>query len=315
MYARILAGLALLTLAACGEVGGACGLRLAADVPVRVDTARPLVTLDINGRQGLFLLDSGATTTAMTRRAVARLGVEAVQGGAYSVGGVGGISNAGSAMLRGARLGNITLPDETVTMMPDTSIAGIGGRDGVLGIKHLARYEWDLDLPRSRLRLYDGRPCAGETLPTDPGMVDIRRSWTSRPGFDQVDPRSHVAVTLDGRQTVALLDTGAQASLVFRHSALTMGITAEELARDPTATSRGFGPVPITVARHRFATMQVGGRGFTDQVISVGEFGDSNTATFYEVGMLLGMDYLAKHRVWIAHSRRVVLVPGPATPP
>eukprot|EP01035_Chromulina_nebulosa_P014631 gene14631-19357_t len=58
------------------------------------------------------------------------------------------------------------------------------------------------------------RGAARRRMPGPPGMMDVRVSWTSRPGFEQRDPRSHLRMRLDGRDVVAVFDdTGALAGI------------------------------------------------------------------------------------------------------
>lgn len=257
----------------------------------------------------MFLLDTGALSITMTHRGARRLGVEAL-GGFYDIAGIGGTSVGGSARLSGASLAGIALPEQTVTLLADTSIAGTGGADGILGIRDLARYEWDMDLPAGRIGLYAGTPCRDERRPVPTGMVDVRASWTSRPALEQQDPRSHLRLRLDGRETVAVIDTGAQSSFLFRHAAASVGVGEAELARAPTIRTRGFGPAPVASPVWRFAAVEIGGRVLRDVPMNVVEINDTNFVTFYEVGLGLGMDYLGRHRVWLAHASRMVLVPG-----
>jgi predicted aspartyl protease len=143
-------------------------------------------------------------------------------------------------------------------------------------------------------------------------MVDARTSMTNWPGMDHLDPRSYLRVLIDGKPIVAMVDTGATHSLILLHKAASLGVTAEMLAADPTGQSRGVGPATVRTPVHRFAKVQIGGLEFSNVTMPVVDANNPEAATYLETGMFLGMDYLARHRVWLAHASRLVLVPSVA---
>jgi hypothetical protein len=205
----------------------------------------------------------------------------------------------------------LPLPDQTITLLPDNSIAGLDGTDGILGFRELAHYEWDLDLPRGRVTLYGGTPCTSEARPLPPGMVNVYATWTSRAFLEHHDRRPHLRLQADGKDMAALIDTGAQSSFMYRHAARAIGLDEAALAQAPTIRAMGVSSVNTTVPVWRFRSVTIGGRIARDWPVAVIEETDPDRVAFYEVGMILGMDYLAHHRIWIAQASRVVLVPGP----
>ena len=305
--------LALLTaLTACAEGqaglnGGTCGLKLAGDVPIEFRNNQALVTMSTPGGHALMLVDTGAGISELRQTAVDQLHLAVVAGGALQFFGTGGASTAKVAVVNGASLGTMSLPSLKIPVPPDAE-AGISGPiGGVLGMDLMGRYEVDLDIPGRRLRFYAGAPCAGEVTPMGPAAVDIRGTWTAQPSLNHQDPRMFVRVTLQGRETSALLDTGSQHSILYGDAAPLFGITPGMLAQDPAIMVRGVGASLVRAPRHVLPNLQIGPTSVQSLEAWVmprpykGEVNDTSA-------MIVGMDYLQNHRVWIAFQRDTVLV-------
>jgi predicted aspartyl protease len=163
----------------------------------------------------------------------------------------------------------------------------------------LSVFETELDFPRRRMTLYAGRLCPSVAMPDWTGPFSMLEAQPQRRG------RFVVPITLDGHAEAALIDTGTQVSVVTAKAALAAGIDSAALDGDQASLLTGSGPQPMAARLHRFHEMRVGGEVLRDPSLLVtdGEFGG--------IDVVLGMDYLAAHRVWLSAARRRVFIDRP----
>ena len=300
---RRLACCGLLLLAWHGAARAACTVQQRAVVPLTVIQHRLLVPVLVNGVRGTFVLDTGAERSMVTPDAVRRLGLALDAWVGTRMSGIGGIVEHRNADPRSLTLGGVALRRRTVTH--DTSLtvgaipsAEIAGQriDGLLGRDFLSLFDLLLDPGAGTLALYDVRGCAGPFLPWTHPYVAI-------PAQQPMDTAMVLPVTLDGVRLQALLDTGATASMLTARGMVRLGLTPARVARDAASQARGVGPQPARMWQHRFARMQVGAEQTQSPLLWVAAI---RVVPF--VDMLLGEDWLARHRVWISFATSQVFV-------
>lgn len=286
-----------------GGMGGACGLTQAGEVPVSLRAGRPFVDITAGGAQASFLVDTGAVVTLVQHSAVARFHLAMIEGGATQLQGLNGPAVTQVAVLTGARLGGLALDTMKVPVPSDAQATIASDLGGIIGMDVLGRYEMDFDMPAGRIRFYAGSPCDGEALPFAGPLIDIRGAWAPQPSLNDRDPRMYVQGTLNGRGVVAMLDSGSQRSVLYADMAAGLGITAEMLARDPAVTLLGIGETRIRAPSHRIDEARFGAASMRALEVLVVPRAYTNDSA-----MILGMDYLAHNRVWIAPRRRAAYV-------
>ena len=199
----------------------------------RVVDGNVLVTVQVNGVEATFILDTGADRTLMGEDVVRRLGLERDGWVASIIQGIGGIEQRPNALPRSLRLGTATLRRRTLT--GDTSVTvgplpvnAVAGRPiaGLLGRDFLSPFDLDLDLPGHRMTLYDVRGC-------DAGFLPWTTPYAAIPATTPMGAALVVQVLVDGRPLRALIDSGASASLITAPGMFRLGLTPELLARDP----------------------------------------------------------------------------------
>jgi predicted aspartyl protease len=279
-----------------------CGLQLRAEVPVTILRNVPLVVVEINGLPATLILDTGAQTMLLTQAAVTRLGLRTDSRAPVKVSGIGGASLNWPAIVRRFAIGGLALPDQLASVHA-IGLGEVGGiqPDGLLGADVLGRFEVDLDMPGKRLALYGGRACEDETLPMQGRIVEVAAPGSRR-------NRLVIEADLDGRKMTALLDSGAEASVVMAQATL---LTPEALQADPKVMLRGTGPELTEGRRHMFDRLEVAGQGFRRVLLTVMQ------RQANEDDMIIGMDYMAARRIWLAYPRRKVFIqrPGPVRTP
>ena len=284
-----------------------CNTRARATVPLDVIDRTILVRVMVNGIDGVFILDTGAARSVITREAVRHLELARDEWVGTAMRGVGGIEKLPNANPRTITLGGVALMRRTLThdrsltvgTLPNTR-AGSLTIDGLLGRDFLSLFDLALDMPARTVTLYDVRGCAGRFLPwTEP--------YTAIPvesrGETLSDSALIVPVTLDGIRLRAMLDTGANATLVAAPGMARVGLKDAAIKNDPHDEVSGLGPRTIILYRHGFTTLRVGPRTIDHPILWAAPI-QLNPI----VDMLLGADWLAGKRVWISFATRQVFV-------
>jgi Aspartyl protease len=283
----------------------ACAPRQRATVALDVVPGAILVSVEVNGASGTFILDTGAQRSVVTPAAVARLGLSLDEWVGTTMRGIGGIDRRRNATPRSLSLGGVALHRRTLTR--DTSLAvttlartEAGGRviDGLLGRDYLSLFDLDLDGPARRLTLFDAAGCGGRFLPWPD-------AYTVIPAEMPAESAMLLPVSIDGVRLRALLDTGASSSLIAAPGMVKLNLTPERLAQDPVETISGAGPRAVAVFRHRFRTMRIG-----DQTLTAPDLWVGATRLAPVADMLLGADWLLGQRVWISYASKQVFVSG-----
>jgi hypothetical protein len=293
--------LVLTVLAATAQA--VCRVEPRSVVPVEVADGHVLVTVQVNGVEATFILDTGADRTLMGEDVVRRLGLERDGWVASIVRGIAGIEQRPNALPRSLKLGAATLRRRTLT--GDTSVTvgplplnAVAGRPvaGLLGRDFLSPFDLDLDLPAHRMTLYDVRDC-------DAGFLPWTAPYVAMPASASMGAALVVQVLLDGRPLRALIDTGASASLLTAPGMFRLGLTPELLARDPGGNGAGVGSAPVPMRRHRFAELRVGDDTTRDPALWV-----ASVRVVPIVDMLLGADWLGSRHVWLSFATKQMFV-------
>jgi hypothetical protein len=264
------------------------------------------VPVQINGTVATMILDTGAQRSILTEEAAHRLNVARDEWVGTTMRGIGGIESRPNADPRSLTLGGVPLVRRTLSH--DTSLTvGILPRtrigdlviDGALGRDFLAPFDLDLDVPDRRLTLYRVQGCTGRFLPWQGGYTAVPVSLLDQNALI-------LPVTLDGTPLRALLDTGASASLVAAPGIFRLGLQPGGFANDPADQVSGVGSHVVTMHRHTFRSLQVGGQATRAPVIWAAPVHLTPI-----VDMLLGADWLAERRIWISYATHQLFVVTP----
>ncbi|MFW7269536.1 aspartyl protease family protein [Gluconacetobacter sp. Hr-1-5] len=291
-----------LILSACAE-NGACTIASVGDMPVLNGHGSPIVKASINGHPVAFIVDTGSLITAVWPQEIDKLGL-------YStfrqvrLRGVGGETLGTIVTARSMGLGAATASDVSFVavgkLMDGRAINGIPVV-GLLGADFLSSYDVVFDLPNHQVNLYDVHGCKGVIPRWTGGFYSVPTDEDHR------DPtKIIVRVKLDGHPMDAILDSGAQRTLIAASDAHDAGVTQSTLAGDRKGISFGIDDQKLTRFLHRFDTFQIGPFHFDHPLLPVSETDES----------LLGAEFLRNHRVWIPRARNEIFVQptGPFTP-
>jgi predicted aspartyl protease len=277
----------------------ACQLVASATLPLRVYRGHFLSELSIENRSIGMIVDSGAAHSVITPALAQALGLKANERNRVRVNGIGGASRITTRVTaHRIKFGGLE------KLSYDLTVADVGRPDedsdpqapgGVLGADLLSSYDIEFDFPKQQMTLYTASGCTGDFVP-----------WPEpHQHFDAIRSASNallIPLALDRHPLLALIDTGAQASVLSRDGALAAGVDPAVLERDPLGGISGMNGLSVTTHRHRFSTMEVGNSTFKDVALLVQE------GRFKEAEMLLGLDFLRWRKVWLSYGTKQVFM-------
>ncbi len=291
---------AALLLAGCAQSPeGACKLVWRADLPIEPRDNLIFVPTMFNDQPATLLMDTGAERTTLTEAAVTRLRLRRDLHNLTNTVGVGGPSASYAALPNDFAIGVFRLPVEQVKVgtFPLPEIGGVQP-DGLLGADILLAFDLDIDLAARRLTIYRARPCA-----------DARPPWTvpysSVDGMTMWRDRLVVPLAVNGVQGQAVLDTGAQRSVIRPEFAARAGVTPAMLAADPGGRLRGASREMVPSQLHSFDTLRIGTQTAHDVRLPVAPLpGGQEDA-------LIGGDFLHGRRIWLSAASHQMFFTAP----
>jgi len=291
---------------AAGEA--ACHLVRVAEWPIRLERNQLIVDGAVNQKPVGVKLDTGATRTIVLRPAALKLDLtlRRTRGRMF---GIGGEAELELAFVDELRIGEITR--ENWRML----VAGGQERgDGVavlLGEDFLHKFDVEFDLAHKLVRLHRPEHCDGMSL------AYWAAEGVSAVEIDPVDegrPQIVLTVRVNGQPVRALLDSGAESSVLTMHDAAAAGITPETPGVVAIGQLGGLGRKAVATWVGPFKSVAIGNERFIDTALPFADL--YRDATYTPLGslvprrmetlqpMLLGVDFLRAHRVLVAHSQR-----------
>lgn len=264
-------------------------------MPLEVQDKLLVVPVGINGKRVHLVVDTGAERTTISEAAAARLGLPHDARFITRSQGIGGVTVSNDVTLDRLVLGETRFPVQRIAVAKFNLHTGRLDADGLLGADILLAFDMDIDVPGKQLTLYRRRVCPNFQPPWPAEPVEI-------PGVQVRKTRLLLPVVLDGAEGMALLDTGAQGSVVGVPLARRLGLTEQALSTDPLVRQRGVGPGEMMTRLHRFRLLRIGPTGMHIPAMTVlrSESGVGD--------MLIGEDFLHGRRVWLSYKPAQVFV-------
>lgn len=270
-----------------------CRLTEVATMPLEIRNHLLMVPAGINGKRAWLLVDTGAERTTLSYAAALRLGLTHDARYTTQSAGVGGASSATDVKVNSFVLGETRMGKDVARVANAPLSLGGTEADGLLGADILLAFDMDIDLPGRTLTLYARRICPDPAPPWP--SVEV-------PGVNIRKDRLLLPITLDGAPGTAILDTGAQGSLVGPDLAGRLGLTAERMSGDRPINAQGVGPRSMHGWLHQFQLLQIGSVAIAQPTVPV---------LLDNVGvgdMLIGEDVLQGHRIWLSFKPAEVFI-------
>jgi predicted aspartyl protease/Tfp pilus assembly protein PilF len=271
---------------------GSCQVARYGTLPVEIEGGRATTVVKINGTDTHFQLDTGAFFNIMSNATASSLGLKLrAMPFNFRISGIGGSTGAQYTRVKefgilGTTLNNI-----------DFLVGGSDAGYGLLGANLLDFADLEIDMAHGKLSLFKVDGCEKRGLAywstgQDFFMADLK------PADSSTDRRTFIEVTINGKKLRALLDSGAYATALTRHAAERVGIKVD------------------TPDEKQGITHGVGAKLVKTWIVPVDEFSVGTESIHHSqmqvidatlsdgTDMLLGLDYLLAHHMFIANSQR-----------
>jgi len=283
----------LLVVACAGRSNTVCR----ADIPLEDRQGLMLAPVAVDGVTVPGIFDTGAQTSAVTEALVNRLGLLGDDRHSSLMSGIGGEGTPqNDALVERLELAGYDPASGHYPVFAVPVDAGHGQPLGALiGADLISHFDIDLDVTGRQASLYDLDRCPDpppDWLATaDQVPLDI--SWTGR---------LKLTVQIDGHDVSAILDSGATATVVDLPAAERLGVTEAQLAHEHGGAGFGAAGVAFNSVVHTFRSLQIGREHFAAPHLSVLD------RPLQEADMLLGLDWLRIHHVWISYRRHRLFI-------
>ncbi len=295
----ILAGLAAL---AAGQTLAAppdCKLVRIEEWQVRMERNLPIIDGEINGNKVGILIDTGSERSFVTRSAVARMMLTRTNVGTTGL---------ESALIEELRIGPAKRRDWDVFIAPEQDF-GPAVASLILGYDFFSAVDVEFDLPDRAVRLFRARDCGTSPL----------AYWTdARPGEAPLQGTNEILVStaVNGRPMLAILDTGASVSALTMAESVRLGVKRDSPGVATAGCSIGVGRPALDYWSAPFESFAIGNEVIRNPTLRIADFtrdtivnqvGGRQASRFAaQPQMILGMDFLRAHRVFVANSQRRV---------
>lgn len=269
-----------------------CQLNDFGTMPVEMEGGRATTMVKINGQDTRFQLDTGAFFNIMSGARASALGLTLHPAPfGFRIMGVGGSAEVQITHVKQFGILNTTLDNI------DFIVGGTDTGYGVLGANLLDFADVEIDLAHGKLTLFKAEHCG------DAGMAywakDSYNLVDLEPAYNNNDRRTFLNVVINGKKVRALLDSGASATLLSRDAAERVGIDLKAPDIKVSSSTYGFGAKVVRTWIVHIDKFSVGTETIQHSEMQVldGSLGNSETE------MLLGVDFLLAHHMFIANSQ------------
>lgn len=265
------------------------------ELPITMNSLRPTVTAQINGRDAKFLLDSGAFYSLISSATAAIYGLKLRPNHlGYKISGVGGVQNVSLATvdefsIAGAKIKKLEF---LVGGSDDTSYAGM------LGQNLLQKFDVEYDLANGAIRLFQTEDCQKALLAY---WLTPDQGYSSMP-IESIDAANAHTVGLayvNGQKIRVAFDSGAFTSVLSTKAAARAGVTPNTPGVVEAGYSRGIGKGMVKSYLAPFASFKIG----DDEEIRNTKLRIADLDLGF-ADMLLGADFFVSHRIFVANREQ-----------
>lgn len=287
LAATVLSGAPRHALAAAG-----CEYQQLLELPLRYTGESLSLTVEggINGAPAEMLVDTGADISMLTRNAAARRDLR-LRPTDERVTGIGGNARIYSAWIDRFTVGSSVTTGQNLPVMGDAG--STPSYDAILGSPFLMQHDLEISLATKEIRFFRPQGCQSASLAywtQDPIVLPYAStlSGSNNPEFK---------VILNGKELTAVIDSGADTTVITRRVAERIGIKLDAPGSRRIGYAVGGGKRSVARWIATLEKLQIG-----RETISGAEVGVIDTA-YMDIDMLLGADFLRAHRVLFANSQ------------
>ena len=297
-------------LASASGVRAECKLVEIAEFHVDPGSSRPVVDGEINGQPVKILFDLGSGVSLIPVSEAKRLGLAMSRLEGVRMYGFGGDVAAYDANIKELKVGDFKVGNLALVASGDEDTKSPFSL--VLGDDFFSRTDVELDLRDNVVRLFNPQGCA------PPQLVYWGHAYSQATilPWERDSPSTQVMATVNGKQVLAELDTGASVSIIDEVAAEAAGVARPADAK-VEASRGGIGPRPTDVWRGRFDSLALGDEKLSNIHLQIAHFArgmsyaDTGTMIRRQLAstpyLLIGADFLHAHRVFIDNKDHLIL--------
>jgi len=274
-----------------------CQYHQLATLPLRYTGPGLSLTIEgrIDGTPADMLVDTGATSSMLTRTATARRGLS-LSPSNERMRGIGGYSRVYTTRIREFQAGPAGIRNSRVRVIGDMGFEP--SFDAILGAHFLLQTDFEIVLASKEVRFFKPSNCKKAMLAYwDPDAVEIPFDT----GFSR-HPSPYFKVLLNGKEIIAMIDSGAATSVVTRKAVERAGLSLDALGAQQIPSAAGIGSGRVARWGAVLPLLQIGRETIHNADLGVIETED------LDVDLLLGADFLRAHRVLFAMSQRKLYI-------
>ncbi len=269
-----------------------CHIARVAELPITMNSLRPIVPVKINGQDAKFLLDSGAFYSMISSATADQYKLRQVPGPwGLRVTGVGGTTDVTVATVKEFSIIGVTV--KNVEFLVGGSEVGSAG---VLGQNLLERFDVEYDLSNGAIRLFHTEDCEHSRLAywltpnQDFSFMQIDR-------IDPLHPHTIGVGYVNGQKIRVEFDSGAYTSLLSLRAAQRAGIKPDSPGVVENGFTSGIGRGRVKEYIGTFSSFRIGdGEEIKNARLRFADMGQLDT------DMLLGADFFVSHRIFVANK-------------
>jgi predicted aspartyl protease len=290
---------------------GECTLGRVAELPFRVMGGHLIVKGQINGNDATLVFDTGAATTFLTQTAPGHLNLRALRdethaaGALRSASGIGGSVDATAVEATHVDLGGLKARNFAFLVIDRSFSFGGQPVDGLLSADLLAKYDIDLDFQSNRIRLfYPQGDCSHPAAYLRGNLFRVPMLPLS------ADRSPRIEVQVDGVTLTAMIDTGADGTLLTERAAQRLN-----LPPDTSGAARMIRGVGLAQVREKTVTLRslaIGDLELQNWRAGVADVHFSTSDSL--VDMIIGLDLLTRLHPWLSYSSNTFIFQYPPAP-
>jgi len=285
-----------------------CKMSRLGDLKPIIAHSRIYVPGKVDGKEVLFMIDSGADTMLFAAEAAA-LGVSVGGSSGQSFGATGHERFDGQATLASLEIGLWSGHDVSLR-----AVGSLGGENfegvpviGVLGEDILSHFDVEIDIKGQRFSLFQMTGCDGANLAywtENYNVVDIGT-------YDARQPRLRLSGELNGSPVSMILDTGAPFSAVSLDVARALGLSPGGPGTEAVEQTSGVQGQAEATWVGTFKSFALDQEQIAPAKIRFFKFaqvapdtGSKLGRRAFSIDMFLGFDFIRAHHVLISHSQK-----------
>jgi predicted aspartyl protease len=265
-----------------------------------------LVQVQVNGQPLNLVVDTGSNHTMLTERAAHALGLR-FEAFPNSTGYMwGGFQLKNLVTADSLQLGKLSFDHSTMYVIPDADMH-TPGYDGLLGSDILARFDVDFDFANGKLNLIAPHPCSDKVAywaeDSQVSRIPFRKQASNIPITDMRIDKIYFVASLDGKDELAVLDTGAPIT--------SLDLDVAERDFDLKPDTAGMQKIPRLEGSYgyTFKGLTFGGVTVTNPKIRLDPYARTQISA-QSRQMIIGMNVLRQLHLYIAYRERMLYVTG-----